>query len=63
MRTKREVSEPETRVGNCCGCNQCPVALFKIQGIFRYRCAPCYARETGHWHHLAPRPLIVLPGD
>jgi hypothetical protein len=53
---KRAVTEPETRIGNCCGCNQCPVPLFKLQGIFRYRCAACFEAETGHRHYLAPLP-------
>lgn len=59
---KRGVSEPETRVGICCG-DACKaeaergkwvnVLLFKVQGIFRYRCDGCFAIETGGRHHLA----------
>jgi hypothetical protein len=60
---KRVEAEPETRVGNCCGCHQDPMALYKIPGIYRYRCAECFQTETGYCHHLAPvRPSrIVLP--
>lgn len=54
MRMKRLIAEPETRKGNCGGCNQCPLTLYKIQGIYRYRCADCYEKETGHRHHLSP---------
>jgi hypothetical protein len=64
MRLKRAETEPETRVGNCCGCNRDPVPLFKVQGIFRYRCADCFERETGYRHHLSPPKapsLLVLP--
>jgi hypothetical protein len=57
--------EPETRVGNCCGCNTDPMVLFKIQGIYRYRCAECFEVETGYRHHLSPPPQpagrILLP--
>jgi hypothetical protein len=52
MSAHRQVAEPETRVGNCCGCNTYAL-LFKMQGIFRYRCASCFEKETGHRHHLA----------
>jgi hypothetical protein len=45
-RMKRD-KDPETRMGNCCGCNTYPLRLFKISGIFRYRCAGCYYKETG----------------
>lgn len=47
-------AEPETRVGNCCGCGRWPVPLFKLPGIYRYRCAPCFEHEAGYRHHLAP---------
>jgi hypothetical protein len=56
---KRQPLEPETRVGICCGaeCNQRrtinAVLLFKIQGMFRYRCATCFLSETGYRHHLS----------
>lgn len=45
---------PETLVGHCCGCHAFPVALFKVPTLYRYRCADCFKRETGHAHHLAP---------
>ena len=54
MRMKRGAPDPEIRVGNCCGCNMFPVTLYKIMGIYRYRCAPCFEKETGCWPHLAP---------
>jgi hypothetical protein len=62
-RFKRDQTEPETRMGNCCGCNAlATLPLFKVQGIYRYRCAPCFEAETGFRHHLSPpRSLIVLP--
>jgi hypothetical protein len=47
-------SEPETLVGNCSGCNVFPRPLFKIPGLFRYRCDECFERELGYRHHLAP---------
>lgn len=52
MRRKAE-TEPETRVGNCCGCSRHSL-LFKVPGIFRYRCAECFEREEGYRHHLTP---------
>lgn len=59
---RRPDPEPETRVGNCCGCNTDPMALFKIQGIYRYRCAECFEAETGYRHHLSPPAgRILLP--
>lgn len=61
---RRETAEPETRVGICCGCHQDPMALFKIPGIFRYRCADCFEKETGYRHHLSPpkpQSVLVLP--
>lgn len=61
-------TEPETRVGICCGehhlGNRDGLALFKVAGLFRYRCAECFTRETGAPHHMAPRAppsRIVLP--
>lgn len=57
QRMKRAETEPETRVGNCCGCNTYPETLYKIPGIFRYRCATCFERETGYRHHLSPAKL------
>jgi hypothetical protein len=60
----RREAEPETRVGHCCGCGT-DGALFKLVGIFRYRCAACFVRETGYRHHLSPSGpptgRIVLP--
>ncbi len=58
--------EPETRVGHCCGCRADPVTLYKIAGIYRYRCDSCYQQETGLRHYLAPpqqpaESLIILP--
>lgn len=58
-RLERGVTEPETRVGNCCGCNQHPVPLFKVQGMFRYRCAECFERETGYRHYLSPAKEVA----
>lgn len=61
-RVKRGVPEPETRIGNCCGCGGYPLPLFKIQGIYRYRCADCFEAETGYRHHLSPPAgRILLP--
>ena len=50
MRRGAVNDEPITRLGNCCGCSQFTL-LFKITGLFRYRCGPCYEREVGtrHW--------------
>ena len=59
--SRRAPTEPETRVGNCAACNRFPVALFKLQGIFRYRCDECYQHETGHRHYLAPSMIIPPP--
>lgn len=63
--TRRGAIEPETRAGICCGCNASYVALYKIQGIYRYRCDTCFEREAGYRHHLAPPKaapsVIVLP--
>lgn len=59
---KRNQPEPEVHVGNCCGCNTYPITLYKIPGIYRYRCAGCFQTETGYSHHLAPSVTrIVLP--
>lgn len=53
---RRQPEEPETRVGNCCG-TKCGNhdTLFKVPGIFRYRCAECFEREMGWRHHLSPQ--------
>lgn len=53
---RRQDPEPETRVGNCCGCNSWPVplTLFKVPGVYRYRCDACFEVETGFSPHLAP---------
>jgi hypothetical protein len=65
MKPTSSLAEPETRVGNCCGCNIYPMALFKVPGIYRYRCAECFEKETGYRHHLAPAApsagRILLP--
>jgi hypothetical protein len=65
VRVKRgQDQEPEIRIGNCCGCQTYPVLLFKVPGIYRYRCDECYAAEVGHRHHMAPAKepaRIVLP--
>lgn len=61
---RAEHDEPETRVGICCGCRSDSQALFKVPGIFRYRCSECFQREVGHRHHLAPTrapSILVLP--
>jgi len=64
-RLKRAETEPETRIGHCCGCRSPnDLLLYKVQGISRYRCDECFERETGHRHHLSPpkeRSRIVLP--
>lgn len=51
---KRITPDPQTRLGHCCGCKTDGV-LFKIPGIYRYRCAPCFHKETGQ-HHWAAVP-------
>lgn len=68
MRLKKGEPESEILVGNCCG-DECPdrypVTLFKVPGIYRYRCAHCFEKETGYRHHLAPvaaRPVHLLSG-
>ena len=63
QRAQRAPQEPLTRIGICCGCGEGDVLLFKIQGVFRYRCSCCYQKETGQRHWLDPEPksLIVLP--
>jgi hypothetical protein len=56
-------AEPQTRVGICCG-DACRAEhhatgtwsyalLFKIPGIYRYRCSTCFESETGYRHGLA----------
>ena len=59
MSPKRQPLEPETRVGYCCGdgCGNYAL-LFKVPGIFRYRCSECFQRETGYRHHMA---ALTLP--
>ena len=57
MRRIRD-AEPQSRVGFCCGCRQ-DDALYKIPGLFRYRCARCYREETGHFHYLTPIGVIT----
>lgn len=56
MNAKRVDYEPTTRVGICCGeaCQRNErqkgwiyQALYKIHGVYRYRCAHCYRFETG----------------
>ena len=63
-RRSHEFDVPETRVGICCGCHGDNLALFKLPGLLRWRCAECFEREAGYRHHLAP-PItparIVLP--
>lgn len=46
--------DPELRVGQCCG-DYCKDTLqdqqlYKIPGIFRYRCARCFYAELGQHH-------------
>lgn len=43
------LEEPPTRIGICCGegCGEYSL-LFKITGLYRYRCAECYTKEVGH---------------
>ena len=63
-KSRRLLDEPETRVGICCGCRADSMALYRIPGLYRYRCDECFERETGHRHYLAPRrppPRIVIP--
>lgn len=46
---------PEVRIGNCAGCSTFPTTIYLITpGLHRYRCAPCYEKETGLWPHRAP---------
>ena len=61
--------EPETRVGICCGdaCKAKQQAagtwtyalLFKVQGLYRYRCDECFAAECGKRHYLAAQMVPV----
>lgn len=57
---RRRALDPETRVGICCGveCRKSPtwdyVTLYKVAGVYRYRCADCYEKEVGWRHRLAP---------
>lgn len=50
MAKRSTKQDPETQVGICCGCNVWNLLLFKVPGIYRYRCAPCYRKETGTDH-------------
>jgi hypothetical protein len=52
MKLKKGAPEPETRVGNCCGCNEFAL-LFKVPNLYRYRCDTCFQKETGYRHHAA----------
>lgn len=58
MSARRQLAEPETRVGICCG-DACKAVhnesgtwnyalLFKVPGFLRYRCATCFKTETGY---------------
>lgn len=58
---RTHIDEPETRVGHCAGCRKFPIALFKVPGVYRYRCAECFRAETGVDHHLA-QPTRNEPG-
>lgn len=52
--------DPETRVGNCCGCHRHSL-LFKVPrsiSEFRYRCDECYEKEVGVRHYLAPSRVV-----
>jgi len=60
IRRRRPDPEPETRVGICCGCGSDGLALFKVPGIYRYRCAECFPLETGYRHHLSPPAGRIL---
>lgn len=59
MRSKRPDPEPEVRNGICCGegCRQYDT-LYKVPGIYRYRCAGCYLKETGRFHPDTPAQVI-----
>lgn len=50
MAKRSTKQDPETLVGICCGCNVWNLLLFKVPGIYRYRCAPCYRKEQGTDH-------------
>lgn len=57
-------AEPEVRIGHCCGCHADPMALYKIPGLQRYRCADCYEKEMGYRHWLSPpKPLRSATTD
>lgn len=53
MRQHRQ-PEPEIRSGICCGegCGEFDV-LYKVPGIYRYRCDRCFKAEQGYRHPLA----------
>lgn len=59
MSRARRDAEPETRVGICCGCQRWNSLLFKVPGVYRYRCAPCYRTEQGYDHALCRRVFTV----
>ena len=35
------------------------MALFKVPGIYRYRCSECFEQETGYRHHLSPPKKVT----
>jgi hypothetical protein len=59
MNRRTFAAEPETRIGICCGCNTWNLPLFKVPGIYRYRCAPCLRAETGSDHPECRRVFSV----
>jgi hypothetical protein len=64
MIMQRGVPEPETRVGHCCGCKPDEALsdkpLYKIPGLFRYRCADCFEKETGYRHPGSPLKSNII---
>jgi hypothetical protein len=61
MNRRAEAAEPETRIGICCGCNAWNQLLYKVPGIYRYRCAPCFRAEQGKDHPECRRIFSVRP--
>lgn len=53
--------DPEIRIGICCGCSVSNLLLFRIPGVYRYRCSPCFRAETGTDHPLCRRIFTVRP--
>ena len=53
MKPRGPQREPESLVGNCCGCNRFPRLVFKVPDVDRYRCGECFERELGYKHHLS----------